>query len=292
MAPDACTFAVEELCKRYRNFRLGPVSFKLEGGRAYGLLGPNGAGKTTLLGSLSAQLWHEGTVRWAGRAVRAADWRLREDIAYLPEVPYLYEELTVSATLRLARGVFGNWDAAAAGAWQARLALDERKRVCELSKGMRTKLALLVAISHRARVLLLDEPTTGMDPESRRELYGHFRSLVTDCGVCLLLSSHLFEDIEMVADHIFVLRGGQMQLSAEMAQLAQARRYPIPAATLALAARCAGGAAVAAPNPEVIVWDEARLPDGLRAALGRTQGRAASLRDVYFALAEPGAGGR
>jgi ABC-2 type transport system ATP-binding protein len=91
---------VEGLAKRYPGFTLGPVDFELEAGKAYGLLGPNGAGKTTLLGSLAGHLHHDGDVSWAGEPVVSSNWRLREKIAYVPETPNLYGNLTVAQTLR------------------------------------------------------------------------------------------------------------------------------------------------------------------------------------------------
>jgi ABC-2 type transport system ATP-binding protein len=275
------------LTKSYPGFTLGPISCTLSAGRAYGLLGPNGAGKTTLLSSISAQLHHGGEAIWKDTQITIANWRLRESIAYVPEVPNLYDELTVADTLRFGSMMFRTWDEGAARKWQARLKLDGMKRVGTLSKGMRTKLALLVGICHRASLLLLDEPTSGLDPESRNEFQMRLRELVSDSQVCLLVSSHLFEDIEMVADEAMILRNGSIQFSSSANKIAEAQVYTVPVELLA-GVRRSDGVLVGATNrgaTEVIVLEPERLSSSVRESFEKSSGRPASLREIYFALA-------
>ncbi len=286
--------ALDHLSKSYPGFSLGPLTLTFASGRAYGLLGPNGAGKTTLLGSVSGQLHHDGEARWQGVAITASNWRLRGSIAYVPEVPNLYDELTVAQTLRFGQAVFGRWNRDLAREWQGRLQLESSQQVGALSKGMRTKLALLVGISHRADLLLLDEPTSGLDPESRRELQLHLRALVVDYGVCLVVSSHLFEDIELAADEVMVLRDGQIRFQSSIERINQMRVYTVEP-SLADSLREFDGVLVATSLPdeaEIIVLDRSRLPAAVRAALERAASRAASLREVYFALGRRQGDGR
>ncbi|MGO9093741.1 MAG: ABC transporter ATP-binding protein [Bryobacteraceae bacterium] len=274
------------LSKNYPGFTLGPVTLTLPSGRAFGLLGPNGAGKTTLLGSVSAQLHHQGEARWQGAAITVSNWRLRESIAYVPEAPNLYDELTVAQTLRFGEAVFKRWDRELAREWQGRFQLESSQRVEELSKGMRTKLALLVGISHRAELLLLDEPTSGLDPESRSELQLHLKSLVADYGVCLVVSSHLFEDIELAADEVLVLRDGQIRFHSSIEQVNQMRVYTVER-RWADGLGESDGVLVAKRMPdaaEIVVLDPGRLPWELRGLLEKAASRPASLREVYFAL--------
>jgi ABC-2 type transport system ATP-binding protein len=93
------------------------------------------------------------------------------------------------------------------------------RKVGALSKGMRTKLALLVGISHQAEMLLLDEPTSGLDVESRQELRAYLKEFAGKLGACLLVSSHLFEDLEEVANSVLIMRGGQVRFKGQLDRL-------------------------------------------------------------------------
>ncbi len=202
---------VRHLVKRYGHFQLGPVTLDLSCGTAYGLLGPNGAGKTTLLNCMAGQSrLNCGRIYFEHQEVLWGDWRVRERIGFLRETPLLYDELSVEQTLRFASCMYPTWDRDFVRSWQERLRLDGRKKVRHLSRGMRVKLAILAGLAHGSRLLLLDEPTAGLDPEGRADLQSLLRELVRERGACLLLSSHLFEDMELSCDEIKILREGRI----------------------------------------------------------------------------------
>ncbi len=209
------SLGVRDLVKRYEGFHLGPLAFDLAPGRACGLLGPNGSGKTTLLNCLAGQVRPDaGEILWNGRDIPWGDWRYREEISFTLETPILYEDLSIGQTLRFASSIYATWDGPFALDWLAKMKLDPKKRVRALSKGMRVKLSLIAGLAHGAKLLLLDEPTAGLDPDARADIQELLRNLVRERQACLMISSHLFEDIESVCDDLIILRQGRITLTS------------------------------------------------------------------------------
>jgi ABC-2 type transport system ATP-binding protein len=207
--------------KHFAGFRLGPITTTLRPGRAYGLLGPNGAGKTTLLNLIALQLRpSEGTISFNGTHIPWGDVAWKARFSYIRETPVFYDELSVSATVALASELYPNWDAPFATDLVTRFGLDRGKAVGTLSKGNRVKLGLVLALAHRSELLLLDEPTAGLDPTARADLQGILQKLMNDMPrLVLVLSSHIFEDIETVADEIIILRHGDLVFQQEIGTL-------------------------------------------------------------------------
>lgn len=225
---------LDQVEKKFDDFQLGPISLALRRGRAYGLLGPNGAGKTTLLNLMALQLrlsagrlsFDEQDVRWGDHA-----WKAR--FSYIREVPAFYDELSVGATLAVARGLYDRWDDRLAIELLERFGLRRDVVVGRLSKGNKVKVGIVVALAHRAELLLLDEPTAGLDPTARLELQRILRSLVVDtAGLVLVLSSHIFEDIEEVADEIVIVRHGQLVFQSDLKALLAQPLFRLPANTI------------------------------------------------------------
>lgn len=205
---------LEGLRRSFPAFELGPLSTTFETGHVYGLLGPNGAGKTTLLNLLTLQLKPtSGRLLADGSSLRwdSRDWKRR--FSYIQERPAFYDELTVGDTLDLARRLYGQWDTVLAGSLVKRFRLSLTGRVRFLSKGTRVKLGLVTALAHRADLLILDEPTAGLDPTARADLQDTVNELVAEHrSLCVLLSSHIFEDIEQTATDIYILRRGRLAI--------------------------------------------------------------------------------
>jgi ABC-2 type transport system ATP-binding protein len=202
---------VDGLVRRNRDFQLGPLTFDVSAGRVCGLLGANGAGKTTLLACIAGQAsLHQGSVTWRGRPIVRSDWQHREAVSYVRDVPALYDELTVGQMTAFAGRVYRTWNPDTANELLERLALEPRKPVKALSRGMRVKLALLLGVSHDVSLLILDEVTAGLDPGARDDVQDFLRRVAVTRGVCVMLSSHLFEDIERAADEVMILRTGRI----------------------------------------------------------------------------------
>lgn len=217
------------LVKRFPGFQLGPINLEICAGSACGLLGPNGAGKSTLLNCLAGQLTpDQGEALWSGSQISRDNWRLRESIAFVPEQPKLYEGLTVEQTLRFCSSIFQSWDQDFVSEWLVRFGLPLGKRVRVLSKGLGVKLHLLIGLAHSASLLLLDEPTAGLDPESRLELQEHIHRLIYERQVCALISSHLFQDIEAMATKFRIIRSGELVFGSSVGDISDMRIYRAP----------------------------------------------------------------
>ncbi|HIE91474.1 MAG TPA: ABC transporter ATP-binding protein [Acidobacteria bacterium] len=205
---------LDGLCRVFPAFELGPLSMSFQAGHVYGVLGPNGAGKTTLLNLITLQLKPtSGAVRNRGSVIRWGDPEWKRRFSYIRERPSFYDELTVRETLELASRLYGRWDATLAHTLVGRFKLPPSQRVGRLSKGTKVKLGLVAALAHRADLLILDEPTAGLDPTARADLQDTVNELVKEHpALCVVLSSHIFEDIEQTATDVCILRQGRLAL--------------------------------------------------------------------------------
>jgi ABC-2 type transport system ATP-binding protein len=216
--------------KTFAAFELGPLSMTLTPGKVYGLLGANGAGKTTLMNLVTMQLRPTGgEVRVDGRPVRWGDRGWKTRLAYIRETPALYDEFTVRQTLAFVASVCDEWDQALAEQMAHRLQLDMTGRVRRLSKGTKVKLALVAALAQNAWLLVLDEPTAGLDPTARGELHGLLQTILQERPeVTLLLSSHLFEDMSTLADEVHILRHGKLAFSTSRQEVEGLALFRVP----------------------------------------------------------------
>jgi ABC-2 type transport system ATP-binding protein len=211
MHTESCALRAHGLVKRFPGFQLGPVDLDIRLGHVYALLGVNGAGKTTLLSCLAQQsAASEGEILVGVRRMAWTDYAYRELVGFVREVPTLYEPLSAAQHIRLAARLFTRWDAALAEHWLDRFRIDRRKRVRHFSKGMRVKLALILALAHKAPFLLLDEPMNGVDIESRFELQEFLQAIVSDRNTAILMASHVLQDVEALATDLIIIRDGRI----------------------------------------------------------------------------------
>ena len=162
---------LDGLCKQYPAFRLENVSFSMEAGTIMGLIGRNGAGKTTTLKSM-LHLVHPdaGTVTICGLDMDKDEREIRSRIGFVSGGASYYQRKRLRELTDVTKDFYPGWDGERYARLVRQFSLDERKRVCELSEGMKVKYQLAVAMSHKAELLILDEPTSGLDPVSRDEL--------------------------------------------------------------------------------------------------------------------------
>lgn len=201
---------VEHLTKRYPNFTLEDVSFSLPKGTVMGLIGENGAGKSTTLHAL-LDLIHKdgGSVTFWGQPLSASR-QIREDIGIVLDDVNFYATLTPQQVGRILRAAYRQWDDAAYSAYLTRFGLPLRQEIQSLSKGMRMKLLIAAALSHKPKLLILDEATSGLDPVMRDEILDVFWDFVQDEEHAILLSSHISTDLERIADTITFLHQGRL----------------------------------------------------------------------------------
>ena len=200
-----------------RTQALSDVTLRIEQGGVFGLVGENGAGKTTLikhvLGLLKAK---HGSVRVFGLNPVAVPADVLGRIGYLSEDRDMPEWMTVAQLRRYNRAFFPSWDEAFANQLQDQFELDPRQRIKDLSRGQRARAGLLVALAHRPDLLILDEPSSGLDPVVRKDILSAIIRTVADEGRTVLFSSHLLNEVERVADWVTFLHHGQLALSAPL----------------------------------------------------------------------------
>ena len=207
---------IRGLSKAYEKFELRDVSFDVRQGEIMGFIGRNGAGKTTTLKSLLNFVHPDsGEILFFGESFCDDEFNIKRRIGFVSGGVDHYTKKKLSAITDVTRRFYPSWDETAYRRYLALFALDENKRVKELSEGMKVKYALALALSHRARLLVLDEPTSGLDPVSRDELLEIFLQLAQDEGISILFSTHITSDLEKCADHIVYLRRGEVAADAD-----------------------------------------------------------------------------
>jgi len=198
-----------------RSFEISGLDLNVPAGSIYGFLGPNGAGKTTTIRLLLAMTRRlAGEVRLLGHDVPREVAQALARTGYVPERPHLYPALTVAESLRLHAGFFQRWDATWADQLQRSFGLPGDRPVGSLSKGEAGKLLILLALAQRPELLILDEPTDGLDPMVRRDVLTAVLDYVAETGATVFISSHLVHELERMCDWVGVLDHGR--LVAEM----------------------------------------------------------------------------
>jgi ABC-2 type transport system ATP-binding protein len=207
------TFAVETANLRYRpgkDFALSDVNLHVPAGSIYGFLGPNGAGKTTtirlILGLLRAE---SGGIKVLGHAMPRDYVDVLARVGYVPDRPHLHPSLSVAETMDLHAAFHTRWNSRWADELQQQFRLGRAQRVGALSKGETGKLMLLLALAQTPDLLVLDEPTDGLDPVVRRDVLEALLAYVSDRNATVLISSHMVHELERICDWIGVMdRGG------------------------------------------------------------------------------------
>lgn len=211
------TLEVRNLRKVYPAFTLQDVSFSVPAGSVTGLVGRNGAGKSTTLKSLLGLVHPDGgEVRFCGMDTAENEKAFKEEIGVVLGGIDFYPKKKLKTITAVTKRFYVNWDEEAYRRYMALFALDEQKRVDQLSNGMRVKYLIALALSHGARLLILDEPTSGLDPVSRDELVQLFKALVADGQRSVLFSTHITSDLEKCADAIVYIKDGKVYQAATM----------------------------------------------------------------------------
>ncbi len=208
---------VRDLTKRYPTFTLDKVSFSLEPGYIMGFIGRNGAGKTTTMKAMLNLIHRDGgQVYINGKSFFDNERECKGEIGFVMGEFDCYKNATLRKITDVTRRFYPEWDQKAYEGYLSRFALEEGKKVKELSAGMRVKYALSLALSHNAKLLILDEPTSGLDPVSRDDLLDVFRSIIEDGTRSILFSTHIISDLEKCADYITYIKGGQVLASTDV----------------------------------------------------------------------------
>ena len=197
------------VCKTYPHFRLQNIDLVLPTGTITGFIGPNGAGKSTTIRILLGLVRSEaGSVRLLGRPMPAEQCAIKKEVGFVSEDMRLYPNATIGWHMGFVQSFCPSWDSAAARRLLDRFRLIEKQKVKELSHGQRVKAALLLALARQPRLLILDEPTTGLDPVVRSELLQELMEVLRDEERSVFFSSHNTLDLEQISDQIVFLNDG------------------------------------------------------------------------------------
>ncbi|MDQ6871988.1 MAG: ABC transporter ATP-binding protein [Gemmatimonadota bacterium] len=217
---------VSDLTRRFgARTALSSVTLSLPRGAVYGLVGANGAGKTTLIKHILGLLRAEsGSVRVFGLDPIADPVSVLSRIGYLSEENDLPGWMRIEEIIRYTRAFYPGWDDAYAKELEQLFALDPSAKIKTLSKGQKARLGLLIALAYRPELLVLDEPSSGLDPIVRRDILGAVIRTIADEGRTVLFSSHLLEEVEQVADHVTMINEGKIVLSAPLDHIRESHR--------------------------------------------------------------------
>ena len=206
---DGLAVHFEEVSKTYPHFTLDRIDLELPAGTIMGFIGANGAGKSTTIRILMGLVRQDrGAVHVLGHAMPAEQAAAKRDIGFVSEDMRLYGPATLAWHMEFIRSIYSQWDHPYAENLLRRFDLKPQQKVKGLSHGQRVKAALLLALARRPRLLVLDEPTTGLDPVARQEVLAELMAVLADEERTILFSSHNTLDVEQISDQItFIDRG-------------------------------------------------------------------------------------
>ncbi len=212
---------ITDLCRRFgKHTALNQVNLRIQQGTVLGLVGENGAGKTTLikhmLGLFKAQ---SGFVRVFGMNPIQHPKEVLSRIGFLSEDRDMPEWMTIKQYMTYTQAFYPTWDTACANSLISQFSLDTSQKIKNLSRGQRAKTGLLLALAYKPDLLLFDEPSSGLDPVVRRDILGAIVRTIAEEGRTVVLSSHLLDEVERVADTICMIHQGRVILRNPMEQI-------------------------------------------------------------------------
>lgn len=211
MAP---VLEVKNLKKKFKDFTLKNINFTLEKGYIMGFIGPNGAGKSTTIKLIMNLLKKDdGEIKIFGLDNIKHEKEVKNRIGFVFDENYFYEELTVMEMKRVIAPFYKNWNDSLFNKYIKEFSLPSKKKIKELSKGMKMKFSIAVALSHDAELLIMDEPTSGLDPIIRSELLDILTLLIQDENKSVFFSTHITSDLDKIADYITFINKGSIVFS-------------------------------------------------------------------------------
>lgn len=205
---------VSDLSKHYKNFSLHDINFSIEKGHIVGFVGINGAGKTTTIKACAGLIKpNTGKIKFFGEEMNHKnEVAIRNRIGFVFDNEYTYAGLTIKEMKQVIAPAFKNWDNNKFKHYIERFNLPLDQKIEKLSKGMRTKLSLAFAFSYDAELLILDEPSSGLDPQVRTQLNERLVEYAA-LGKSILLSSHITSDLEKIIDELIIIHNGAICLN-------------------------------------------------------------------------------
>lgn len=248
---------IKGLKKSYKDFDL-ELSLALPRGCIMGLVGENGAGKSTTIKCILGMVEKDaGTIKVLSQDAGGSGKALKEQIGVVMDEPPFPEGLTAKQIGRVMAGIFKSWDSAVYNAYLTRFSLPLDKGFKEFSRGMKMKLSIAAALSHHPTLLILDEPSSGLDPLVRDKVMDIFSEFTRDESHSILISSHIVSDLEKICDYIAFIHRGRLMLCEEKDELLEKFCF----------VRCAAGE-LESISPEAVIGRK-RNPYGVSAIVRR-----------------------
>lgn len=202
------------LNKSYREFSLNNISFSLKPGYIMGFIGPNGAGKSTTIKLIMNLIKKDsGNINVFGLDHIKHDKEIKSRIGFVYDENYFYEDLTIGEMKNILAPFYKSWDNKIFNKYIKDFELPSNKQIKELSKGMKMKFSLAIALSHKAELIIMDEPTAGLDPVFRSELLDILYNIIQDENISIFFSTHITTDLEKIADYITFINRGEIVFS-------------------------------------------------------------------------------
>lgn len=205
---------VRNLTKEYENFKLENVSFNVGKGTIIGFIGENGAGKsTTIKAILNLIKKDNGLITVLGKEINRNEKGIKNELGIVLNDGNFNEKLNVKAINKIMKNIYKRWDDDVFYKYIEKFNIDTSKKIEEFSKGMKMKLSIAIALSHKAKILILDEATSGLDPVARDEVLDILMEFIQNEENSILMSSHITSDLEKIADYITFIHNGKIIFS-------------------------------------------------------------------------------
>lgn len=201
---------IKNVTKKYKGFTLDNINFTLPSGCIMGLIGENGAGKSTLIKAILGMIKYDGTISVLGAEENAELLKAKQDIGVVLDQSYFPDGINVKQVNSIMKNTYENWDENEFFGYIDKFSLPLDRAFKDYSRGMRMKLSMAVALSHKAKLLILDEPTGGLDPIVRDEIVDILYDYTRAEDHSVLMSSHILSDLEKLCDYIAFIHEGKL----------------------------------------------------------------------------------
>lgn len=216
---------INNLRKTYKGFSLKDINIKLEQGYITGFIGANGAGKSTTIKSILNLINRDsGDVKIFNKDNKTNDKELKNKIGVVLDEGYFYEELTLKEMKNIISPMYSNWDENQFNNYIRRFNLPLDRKISKLSKGMRMKYSIAIALSHNAELFIMDEPTSGLDPIVREELLEILSDIIQEENKTIFFSTHITSDLDKIADYLIIINDGKILLQGAKDEIIEAHR--------------------------------------------------------------------
>lgn len=216
---------IKNAVKSYDKFSLNIENLEIPKGYITGIIGRNGAGKTTLIKSILGITEHDsGEIKIFGKSMKGNERELKNKIGVMWGHSGFYAGVTLKRMTKMIKRFYSDWDETAYKNYIEKFELDESKKYKELSMGMCAKYSIAVALSHNAELIIMDEPSSGLDPIAREELMDIFSELIAEKEITIVISTHITSDLDRMADFIVMINDGKVLLNMPKDELIETHR--------------------------------------------------------------------